>query len=203
MLKHVTSCGLFRKSTSHELIRSVWRSFVFRVGRRRATGTSSRWARPTTWATCRTTPRPSTETRTTLALHHHHTHTHTHTTVLRPFSRDHPGEPVPEENFWTLWCKGRLTEADMPTIRLGAIPPALISAHLHRPPSPLHYHNSRFYYGCLIWTGRPVFWSICPTSHHNPDWDASCPIILVSSLCWVHVLEPGMEMCGILHFCRS
>ena len=40
---------------------------------------------------------------------HHHT-----TTVLRPFFRDHPGEPVPEENFWTLWCKGRLTEADMP-----------------------------------------------------------------------------------------
>jgi len=27
------------------------------------------------------------------------THTHTHTTVLRPFFRDHPGEPVPEENF--------------------------------------------------------------------------------------------------------
>ena len=22
------------------------------------------------------------------------------------FFRDHPGEPVPEENFWTLWCKG-------------------------------------------------------------------------------------------------
>jgi len=22
---------------------------------------------------------------------------------------------VPEENFWTLWCKGRLTEADTPT----------------------------------------------------------------------------------------
>ena len=31
---------------------------------------------------------------------------HTLTTVLRPFFRDHPGEPVPEENFWTLWCKG-------------------------------------------------------------------------------------------------
>jgi len=29
------------------------------------------------------------------------------------------GEPVPEENFWTLWCKVRLTEADTPTIRLG------------------------------------------------------------------------------------
>ena len=44
------------------------------------------------------------------------------TTVLRPFFRDHPGEPVPEENFWTLWCKGRLTEADKPIIRLGATP---------------------------------------------------------------------------------
>ena len=60
--------------------------------------------------------------------------THTHTTVLRPFFRDHPGELVPEENFWTLWCKGRLTEADTPTIRLGAIPSGLASAHLHHPP---------------------------------------------------------------------
>jgi len=29
---------------------------------------------------------------------------HNTTTVLRPFFWDHPGEPVPEENFWTLWC---------------------------------------------------------------------------------------------------
>ena len=29
--------------------------------------------------------------------HHHHT-----TSVLRPFFQDHTGEPVPEENFWTL-----------------------------------------------------------------------------------------------------
>jgi len=35
---------------------------------------------------------------------------HTHTTILWPFFRDHPGELVPEENFWTLRCKGRLTE---------------------------------------------------------------------------------------------
>jgi len=28
----------------------------------------------------------------------HHT-----TTILRPFFRDYPGEPVPEENFWTLY----------------------------------------------------------------------------------------------------
>ena len=41
----------------------------------------------------------------------------TTTTVLRPFVRDHPGEPVPEESFWTLWCKGRLTEADTPAGR--------------------------------------------------------------------------------------
>jgi len=25
--------------------------------------------------------------------------------------RDYPGQPVPEEKIWTLWCKGRLTEA--------------------------------------------------------------------------------------------
>ena len=48
-----------------------------------------------------------------------------------PFFRDHPGEPVPEENFWTSWCKGRLTEADTLTIRLGVTPSGLTSAHLH------------------------------------------------------------------------
>jgi len=62
------------------------------------------------------------------------TTTTTTTTVLWPFFRDHPGEPVPEENFWTLWCKGRLTEADTMTIRLGATPSRLTSAHLHHPP---------------------------------------------------------------------
>jgi len=51
--------------------------------------------------------------------------TTTTTTVLWPFFRDHPGEPVPEENFWTLWCKERLTEADTPTIRLGTTPSRL------------------------------------------------------------------------------
>jgi len=50
------------------------------------------------------------------------------------FFRDHLGEPVPEQNFWTLWCKGRLTEADTQTIRLGTIPSGLTSAHLHHPP---------------------------------------------------------------------
>jgi len=58
----------------------------------------------------------------------------TTTTILQPFFRDHPGEPVPEENFWTLWCKGTLAEADTPTIRLGATPFGLTSAYLHHPP---------------------------------------------------------------------
>ena len=53
-------------------------------------------------------------------------------TVLRPFFRDHPGEPLPEENFWTLWRKGRLTEADTQTIRLGGTPSGLSSAHLQQ-----------------------------------------------------------------------
>ena len=59
--------------------------------------------------------------------HYHHHHT---TTVLLPFFQDHPGEPVPEENFWTLWCKGRLREADTLTIRLGTTSSGLTSAHL-------------------------------------------------------------------------
>jgi len=41
---------------------------------------------------------------------------------------------VPEENFWTLWWNGRLTEVDTPTIWLGATPSGLTSAHLHHPP---------------------------------------------------------------------
>jgi len=43
----------------------------------------------------------------TTPLHHNH---------FTAFFRDHPGQPVPEENFWALWCKGRLTEADTPTV---------------------------------------------------------------------------------------
>ena len=48
--------------------------------------------------------------------------------------RGPPGEPVPEENLWTLWCKGRLTEADTQAIRLGTTPYGLTSAHLQHPP---------------------------------------------------------------------
>jgi len=62
------------------------------------------------------------------------TTTTTTTTVLQPFFRDHPGQPAPEENFWTLWCKGRSKEADTPTIRLSTTPSGLTSDHLHHPP---------------------------------------------------------------------
>jgi len=62
------------------------------------------------------------------------TTTTTTTTVLQPFFQDNPGEPAPEENFWTLWCKGILTEADTLTIQMGATPFGLTSAHLHHPP---------------------------------------------------------------------
>jgi len=41
---------------------------------------------------------------------------------------------VPEENFWTLQRKGKLTEANTPTIRLGTTPSGLTSAHFHHPP---------------------------------------------------------------------
>jgi len=61
--------------------------------------------------------------------------TTTTTTVLQLFFGDHPGEPVPEENFWTLSCNGRLTEADTSTIRMGATPSGLVtSVNLHHPP---------------------------------------------------------------------
>jgi len=36
---------------------------------------------------------------------------------------------VPEQNFWTLWCKGRLTQAVTPTIRLGATPSGWAPLH--------------------------------------------------------------------------
>jgi len=65
---------------------------------------------------------------------HNTAQTTTTTTILRPFFWDHPGEPVPEENFWTLWCKGRPIEADQLTIQLDATPSGLTIAHLHYPP---------------------------------------------------------------------
>jgi len=51
-----------------------------------------------------------------------------------PLFWDYPGEMVPEESFWTLWSKRRLTEADTLTIWLGTTPSGLTNAYLHHPP---------------------------------------------------------------------
>jgi len=59
-----------------------------------------------------------------------HTDHHNHFMTL---FRDHPGEQY-NTKFWTLWCNGRLTEADTQTIQLGTTPSGLSSAHLHHPP---------------------------------------------------------------------
>jgi len=54
--------------------------------------------------------------------------------------RDHPGEPVPEEIFWTFIVQGKITEADTPTIWVGAT-----SSRLNSGPPPSSPH---FYAGC-------------------------------------------------------
>ena len=46
-----------------------------------------------------------------------HNHTHNRFTALFPGPPGWAG--ARRENFWTLWCKGKLTEADTLTIRLG------------------------------------------------------------------------------------
>ena len=47
-----------------------------------------------------------------------------------------PGWAGARRELLDLWCKG--TEADTPTIRLGATPSGLTSAHLHHPPNILY-----------------------------------------------------------------
>jgi len=80
--------------------------------------------------------------------HHHHKR-------FTALFRDHPGEPVPEQNFCTLWCKERLTEIDMPTIQLGATSSGLTSAHLHFP-------------HIFLRAGCP---SCCPTNSIKPKYN--------------------------------
>ena len=62
-------------------------------------------------------------------VNQHANHHTTHTTVLRPFFQEHPGELVPEENFWTLWQgkinRGKNTDhpAGHQSIRTNQCPP--------------------------------------------------------------------------------
>ena len=62
--------------------------------------------------------------------------TTTTTTVLWLFFQDYPGEPVPEENFWTLWCKERLTEADTLILYHPAGRHSIRTNQCSPPPSP-------------------------------------------------------------------
>ena len=58
---------------------------------------------------------------------------HTPRPFYGPFSGTTQVSLCQKRNFWTLWCKGRLTEAGTQTIRLCATPSGLTSAHLHHP----------------------------------------------------------------------
>jgi len=111
------------------------------------------------------------------------------TTVLWPFFRDHPGEPVPEENFWTLWCKGRLTKADTQTIRLGATPSGLTSAHLHHPPFFLQA-------GCP--SCRPTNSVKALKATKLPDTKKKIKIYeeaLQTRLYWIHIMSNIKQQC--------
>jgi len=76
---------------------------------------------------------------------------------------------VPEENFWTLLCKGRLTEADTSTIQLGASPSRLTNAHFHHPLHILVSDIAIFVLKMdikLQLTNSPYFLQVgCPSRH--------------------------------------
>jgi len=94
---------------------------------------------------------------------------HIHTAIFWPFSQDHLGEPVPEEIFfWTFMVQGKITEADTPTIWLGATPSGLIS---DPPPSfpflcrmPFLPQPSHF---ILAWDRQQICWLAYPVAWFN------------------------------------
>jgi len=114
-----------------------------------------------------------------VALAHHHHHNH-----FTAFFQDHPGEPVPEENYWTLWCKQRLTEADTLTIRLGATPSGLTSAHLHRPPWSRKKGRKMF----VMWCGGGcIFSTLWEVNTCDSTWSRELTVTAIIGLwqlCW-------------------
>jgi len=105
--------------------------------------------------------------------HHHHT-----TTVLRPFFRDHPGWASTGRELLDLCCKGRLTEADILTIRMGTIPSGL-TKQCPPPPSPKFF------------TGRMPF--LPPNQQHQstkgtkPRTEATRGLICFFSYTWLEL----------------
>jgi len=133
----------------------------------------------------------------------------THTTILWPFFRDHLGELVPEENFWTLWCKGRLTEADTDhragrhSIRTNQCPPPPSPYFLQAGCPSCHTTNSvkalkasikSWMYDKLktvFKTPLKIFWIL--------DARDSCVIVCVWCVYRVHVLV----LVSLIHLCSS
>ena len=111
--------------------------------------------------------------------------------------RDHPGEAVPEENFWTLWCKGRLTEADTPTIQLGSTPSGLTTRPSYMSLILLYYFSAltllvahqEEHLACKKLSGEVLAWlsvwskvnrgrHLWQGGHH----DGHCPTFLVDTV---------------------
>jgi len=65
-------------------------------------------------------------------------------------NQDHPGEPVPEDNFWTLWCINRCRYTDRPagchSVQTNQCPP---------PPSPPSFRTDYMVYSLRTISSEP------------------------------------------------
>jgi len=120
-----------------------------------------------------------------------------------------PGEPVPEENFWTLWCKGRLTETGILTIRLGSTPSGLTSAYLHHP--PINRNHQRYQKRT---TARPPSvdqnqtfktktMTACLASVPNSSsWNNATEFLAIYQYCWASNSDEFYQLSCSCHFCN-
>jgi len=100
-----------------------------------------------------------------------------------------------KRNFCTLWCKGRSTEADTPTIRLGATPSGLASVHLHHPPF--------FYRPDALPATQPTVskhWRQLAHSDYGEDEFSSTVLPATSLINFLYFL---WSMVSSLHICRG
>jgi len=147
---------------------------------------------------------------------------HTRTTVLRPFFRDYPGEPVPEEIFiWTFMMQGKTTETS--AIWMCATPSGLISGPpLSSPPflrwMPFLLQPFHFILACdrhqRCWLAYPVAWSRTHSAYFvaltnsplvkwlksgievgNTSYAHCGKMQAVTTVCWFHC---GMAMYPLL-----
>jgi len=100
---------------------------------------------------------------------------HNHFTALFPGPLGWAGA---RREFWILWCKGRSTEADIPTIRLGAIPSGLTNAHLH--------HLRIFYRPDALPAAQPTVSKHCRQLAHS-DYGEDARVLLNGVTCTVSI----------------